>query len=35
VLDDQGLESRRERDFPHPSKPVPRPTDRPVHWYRR
>ena len=29
-LDDQGIESRRRRDFPHPSRPALGPTQPPV-----
>jgi hypothetical protein len=31
-LDGSGIESRRGRDFPHPSRPALRPTQPPVHW---
>ena len=31
-LGDPGIESRWERDFPHPSRPPPGPTQPPVQW---
>ena len=31
-LDIQGVESRRERDFRHPSLPVLKPTQPSIHW---
>ena len=31
-LDGPGIESRWERDFPHPFRPVPMPTHLPVQW---
>ena len=31
-LDGPGIESWWERDFPHPSRPAPEPTQPPVQW---
>jgi hypothetical protein len=31
-LDGRGIESQWGRDFPHLSRPVPRPTQPPVQW---
>ena len=31
-LDGPGMESRWGRDFPHLSRPAPRPTQPPVQW---
>ena len=31
-LDGPGIESRWRRDFPHPSRPAPWPTQPPVQW---
>jgi hypothetical protein len=31
-LDGPGIKSRRERDFPHLSRPAPGPTQPPVQW---
>jgi len=31
-LDSPGIESRWGQDFPHLSRPVPRPTQPPVQW---
>ena len=31
-LDGPGIESRWGRDFPHLSRPAPRPTQPPVQW---
>jgi hypothetical protein len=32
VLDSPGIESRRERDFAHPSRPALVPTQPPIQW---
>jgi hypothetical protein len=31
-LDGLGIESQWQRDFPHLSRPAPRPTQPPVQW---
>ena len=31
-LDSPGIEYRWRRDFPHPSRPAPKPTQPPVQW---
>jgi len=31
-LDGPGIESRRGRDFSHPSRPAPGPTQPPIRW---
>ena len=31
-LDGTGIESRLGRDFPHPSRPLLRPTQPPIQW---
>jgi hypothetical protein len=31
-LDGLGIESRRGRDLPHRSKPIPGPTQLPIQW---
>ena len=31
-LDAAGIESRRWRDFPHPFRPAPGPTQPPTQW---
>jgi hypothetical protein len=31
-LDGPGIETRRERDFSHPSRPALKPTQPPVQW---
>ena len=31
-LDGPGIESRRGRDFSHPSRPAPGPTQPPIQW---
>ena len=31
-MDGPGIKSRWRRDFPHPSRPVPGPTQPPIQW---